>query len=196
MDVSPRSVCLAALSVAFCCFTARPASATVTVFGTGMAQACYQAARHLPEGQAAKAESIDACNRAITDEDLSVHDLAGTHINRGVLLISRSEYAAARQDFDDAAALMPELGEAYTDRGAALVGLRQYAEAILEINRGLALNTTEPEKAYFNRALADEALDDLKAAYYDYSRAAQLKPNWSQPREELTRFTVAAAGHH
>jgi tetratricopeptide (TPR) repeat protein len=196
MDVNLQSVCLAALSVAFCCFAARPASAAVTVFGTGMAHTCYQAARHLPEGQPANPQLIDACTRAINYEDLSVHDLAGTHINRGVLLISRSDYAAARQDFDIAADLMPELGEAYTDRGAALVGLRQYAEAIVEINRGLALNTTEPEKAYFNRALANEALDDLKAAYYDYSRAAQLNPNWSQPRDELTRFTVAAAGHH
>jgi tetratricopeptide (TPR) repeat protein len=194
MDMKPRSVCLTALSVAFLCLPPRQAPAAVTVFGNGMAHLCFQAAHRLAPGQPTDSRSIDTCNRAIGFENLSTHDLAGTHINRGVLLISRSYYAAAKQDFDIAIALMPELGEAYADRGAALLGLRQYADAITEIDRGLALNTAEPEKAYFNRAVANEALDDIKAAYHDYLRAAQLKPDWPQPRDELTRFRVAAAG--
>jgi tetratricopeptide (TPR) repeat protein len=109
-------------------------------------------------------------------------------------LVSRTAYEDAKADFDVAIVLMPDLGEAYADRGAALLGLGRYAAAIAEIDRGLALNTTEPEKAWFNRAIADEALDDVKSAYRDYLRAAQLKPDWPQPRDELTRFTVAAAG--
>jgi tetratricopeptide (TPR) repeat protein len=164
------------------------------VFGTGMAHVCADAAHHLPQAQQGVERAIEACSFAINTENLSIHDLTGSRINRGVLLVSRGDYAAAKQDFDVAISLMPALGEAYADRGAALLGLGRYADAIVEIDRGLTLNTNEPEKAYFNRAIADEALDDIKSAYRDYLRAAELKPDWPQPRNELTRFTVAAAG--
>ena len=32
----------------------------------------------------------------------------------------------------------------------------------------------------------------VKEAYYDYREASQLEPNWRDPRQELTRFTVRA----
>jgi tetratricopeptide (TPR) repeat protein len=193
MHTTPRSVCLAGLLVATAVLATGSAPAAVEVFGTGMAHICSDAAHHLPQGQAGQQRAIEACDFAISSEDLSPHDLTGSHINRGVLLVARGDYAAAKKDFDVAVSLMPALGEAYADRGAALLGLRRYADAIAEIDRGLALNTTEPEKAYFNRAVADEALDDIQNAYRDYLRASQLKPDWPQPRDELTRFTVAAA---
>ena len=63
-------------------------------------------------------------------------------------------------------------------------------EGLTEIDRGLSMNPEEPEKAYFNRALANEGLDDMKAAYLDYMKALELAPNWDAPRHELTRFTV------
>jgi tetratricopeptide (TPR) repeat protein len=194
MHTTPRSVCLAAFLGAATSFTTGPTRAAMEVFGTGMAHICADAAHHLPQGQLAEQRAIEACSFAISSENLTIHDLTGSHINRGVLLVSRGDYAAAKQDFDVAVSLMPALGEAYADRGAALLGLRRYADAIVEIDRGLTLNTNEPEKAYFNRAIADEALDDIKSAYRDYLRAAELKPDWPQPRNELTRFTVAAAG--
>jgi tetratricopeptide (TPR) repeat protein len=194
MHTTPRSVCLTAFFAAVASFAAGPASAAVEVFGTGMAHICSDAAHHLPQSQQGEQRAIEACDFAINSEDLSTHDLTGSHINRGVLLVSRGDYAAAKQDFDVAVSLMPTLGEAYADRGAALLGLRRYADAIAEIDHGLSLNTTEPEKAYFNRAVADEALDDIQGAYRDYLHAAQLKPDWPQPRDELTRFTVATAG--
>jgi len=48
----------------------------------------------------------------------------------------------------------------------------------------------EPEKAYYNRALAEEGLDDEKSAYVDYQQALVLNPDWDPPRQELLRFTV------
>ncbi len=60
-----------------------------------------------------------------------------------------------------------------------------------EIDRGLALDPDQPEKAYFNRAVAKERLNDLKGAYFDYRRALELKPDWDMPKVELARFTVA-----
>ena len=59
-----------------------------------------------------------------------------------------------------------------------------------QIDKGLALGVKDPERAWFNRGLANEGLGDLNAAYRDYSRAAALKPDWPAPKTELARFTV------
>ncbi len=76
--------------------------------------------------------------------------------------------------------------------GAALIGQGRFAEGVAEIDKGLALNPTEPEKAYFNRAVAEERLGDLKSAYNDYRKAQELKPDWPLPQTELARFRVRA----
>jgi len=86
--------------------------------------------------------------------------------------------------------LDPTMGEAFVNRGAALVAQRRFQEGVVEIDRGLALGADEPEKAYFNRALAWEGLDDMKAAWLDYQKALEIRPDWDAPRRELTRFTV------
>jgi tetratricopeptide (TPR) repeat protein len=166
------------------------ATAAFTVFGNGLAQACADTARDMERGLTPPPQAIETCTMAIENEDLRQRDRAGTYINRGTLYLARGGYREAKQDFDSAIAIMPALGEAYTNRGAALVGLQLYNDAIADIDRGLALNPGEPEKAYFNRGLAEEALDNIPAAYRDYSRAAELKPGWAPPINELSRFTV------
>ena len=50
---------------------------------------------------------------------------------------------------------------------------------------------SEPAKAYFNRAMAHEGMDDLKSAYLDYRKAEEIQPEWDAPRKELDRFTVS-----
>ena len=168
------------------------ARSAFTVFGDGFAQSCAEAARQVERGHIPDPQGFQACDQAITSENLVTRDLAGTYINRGILFLARGVYTAAKQDFDSAVLVMPSLGEAYSNRGAALLALRRYSEAITDINRGLELKSGEPEKAYFNRGLAEEALDDIKSAYLDYSRAAELKPDWILPRNELARFTVSS----
>ena len=163
------------------------AQAAVTVFGgPGPADDCYKAAKYGTPLDA----GLQSCTTAIATQMMSDRDLAGTYVNRGVLYMSLASFALAQHDFESAMKLDPKMGEAVVNHGAALIALKRYADGIAEISRGLELNPTEPEKAYFNRALAYESLDDLKAAYYDYSKAAELKPTWAQPREELSRFTV------
>jgi tetratricopeptide (TPR) repeat protein len=180
--------------LAAACLLAQPADAAFTVFGNGLAQLCSERAKNLERGIAPPLQAIEDCTTAIEYESLPQRDLAGTHINRGILYMSRMAYAEAKRDFDAALEIMPTIGEAYVDRGAALVGLRSYRDAIADIDRGLALNSEEPEKAYFNRGLANEGLDDVQAAYRDYARAAELKPGWAPPINELSRFTVTAKG--
>ena len=74
--------------------------------------------------------------------------------------------------------------------GAAYVGSSRYGEGLVEIDQGLALGVKDPQKAYFNRGIAHENLGDVTAAYRDYTKAAELDPDWDAPKNELTRFTV------
>ena len=87
--------------------------------------------------------------------------------------------------------LQPEMGEAYVNRGAAWIGRKRYAEGLSDLNRSLELGVSEPEKAYYNRALAHEGLDDPKSVYFDYQKALEMSPQWSAPKEQLTRFSVS-----
>lgn len=159
----------------------------VTVLGGGMARECSNAAL---SGES-DIRFEEACTTALATELLDLRDRAGTYINRGVLKLRRKEFASATFDFNRAVEIKPDLGEAYVNRGAAAIGARRYAESLPDINRGLELGVQEPAKAYYNRALAHEGLEDAKSAYFDYQKALELNPEWELPREQLARFTVS-----
>ena len=164
------------------------AYAATTVLGNGLANICSKAAK----GGEHNLTSLEVCTLAIETESLTRRDRAGTFVNRGVIKMRRKDYDDARRDFEAAIRLQPDMGEAYVNRGGALVGERRYVDALLDIDRGLSLDPEEPEKAYYNRGLANEGLDDVKAAYFDYLRALELAPEWEIPKRELSRFTVVA----
>ncbi len=166
--------------------SAAAAAGAVTVLGGGMARECSEAA--LNGESEPRYEAI--CTQALETELLNLRDRAGTYVNRGILKLRRREFASAQFDFNRAVRTKPDLGEAYVNRGAASVGSKRYAEGLVDLNKALELGVEEPEKAYFNRALAYEGLDNLKAAYFDYQKAVELKPDWDMPKRELARFTV------
>ena len=169
-------------------------SAASLVLGGGRARDCYDAARAVDTRGAAPASQIAVCDEALETEALSVRDRAGTFVNRGILRMSRREYEAALADYSQAIRLSPDSGVAHVNRGAALIALERADEGVAAIDRGLALNADQPEKAYFNRGYAREMLGDVKGAYLDFSRAAELRPDWDLPRNELARFTVHRPG--
>jgi tetratricopeptide (TPR) repeat protein len=179
---------LTATSIAVLSWTAAgSAEGAVTVIGGGLAQACSKAA--LAGEDDVKFQEV--CTLALDTEFLSPRDRAGTYINRGVLKLRRTSYSDATRDFDQAVRLQPDLGEAYVNRGAASIGQKRYADSLPDINRALELGVSEPAKAYYNRALAYEGLDDAKSAYFDYRKAVEIAPEWPAPREELARFSVS-----
>ena len=175
-----------------CCTTlavlglATQSRASVTVIGGGLAEACSKAAL------AGKTEYRfeAACTQSIEEEQLNARDRAGTYVNRGILRMRRANWRAATKDFDQAVHIMPNLGEAYVNRGAASIGEHRYADGLTDLNKGISLGVEEPAKAYYNRALAYEGLEDVKAAYFDYQKAAELSPEWTAPKEQLVRFHV------
>jgi tetratricopeptide (TPR) repeat protein len=170
----------------FAAVLAGPAAAAVTVLGDNDAELCSKAAF----AEQVSPDAIRECSEALTDGTLDRRDLAGTYINRGVLYMVRLDYKSARSDFEQAIAIDPSIGEGWVNRGAINIIDRRYKEGVSDISRGLDLGTNEPAKAYYNRAVAYEGLDDEKSAYIDYQEALVLEPGWDLPKQELLRFTV------
>ncbi|MCX7356835.1 MAG: tetratricopeptide repeat protein [Alphaproteobacteria bacterium] len=156
----------------------------IVVYGRGPAQDCYVAAT----ADRPNHNAISVCSLALNHDFLTREDRTATLVNRGVLLMRRGLDARALVDFEGAAALNPEFGEAQLMRGIALVQLDRYPEAIDTLTRAIATSPQRPERAYFYRAAAYEEVGNTQAAYADYQRAAELAPGWGSPRTELTRF--------
>ena len=165
---------------------AGPAAAAVTVLGSNDAELCSKAAY----AEQNSPDALRTCSSALAGGMLDRRDLAGTYINRGVLYMVRMDYKAARSDFEQAISIDPSIGEAWVNRGAINIIDRRYKDGIADISKGLDLGANEPAKAYYNRAVAYEGIDDEASAYQDYQEALVLQPGWDLPKQELLRFTV------
>lgn len=179
-----KTVLAATVGLALTAGLATSASGAVSVVGGNLARACAQATI---DG-ARSDEALQLCSQAIGSDLLSNRDLARTYVNRGILQLRRKAYDLALADFDRAARLAPDMGEAFVNQGAVLIAQHRYALAIGAIDRGLALGAASPERAYFNRALANLHLDKLPEAYNDLIKASQLAPDWDAPKRELANF--------
>ncbi|MGZ8362728.1 MAG: tetratricopeptide repeat protein [Caulobacteraceae bacterium] len=185
---------IAAFAAALAAMSGAAHASTMMVGGGGLGRDCYLAAKAHESSGRAQPSDLNICTLAL-DGALSPRDRAATFVNRGIMQMSRQAYAEARADYDAALRIQPNLAEAHVNRGASLIGLGQNAEGVAAIDRGLALGATQPEKAYFNRALAKERLGDVKGAYLDFAEAARLAPAWAAPQRELARFTVTRPAH-
>lgn len=164
-----------------------PAGASVIVIGNSSARLCYEAADSplMPS-----VSNIRTCDAAFAEEALSQRDRVATHVNRGILKLRRGLVDEAIADFDEAIEIDPRQPEAYLNKGAALIRAENPAEALGLFTVALERNTERPEIAHFGRAIANEELGNVRAAYNDYRRASELDPNWQDPRTELARFRV------
>jgi|HubBroStandDraft_1064217.scaffolds.fasta_scaffold00269_11 tetratricopeptide (TPR) repeat protein len=171
--------------------TGAGAQESVSVLGNHPATICSEQAAGAIRTGTAPTGGIDACDDAIKHAALTAGELAATYVNRGVLDLTAGNYAAAIADNDSALRIRGDLAEAFANRGAALAAEKRPAQAIGDFDRALAANPAHPAQIHFNRALAREDLGDLKGAYLDYLKAAELDPSWNLPKQELARFTVA-----
>ena len=181
-----RMIIAAAVAAASVGLVAGQASASIVVLGNTLSGSCSKVAVAGREDRAA----LDLCSRALAEEAVNGRNLAATLVNRGVIYMRRGDARAALADFEKAVERDPLLGEAYVNRGAVHVSEGRFAQGLADTERGMALGLTAPERAYFNRGMAREWLEDEKGAYLDYRKAAELAPGWELPREQLARFTV------
>lgn len=160
---------------------------SVSKFGTTAAQECYYAAKQ----KRVLREGIAVCDQALDEGVMSTRDRAATFVNRGILKMASHDNDGALSDYNAAIRVLPDLGDAYVNRGLYYMYVGHQDElAIDEINKGLALGTSDESTAYYGRALAYEALDRITEAYYDFKRALELKPGWDLPKKELVRYSV------
>jgi len=178
-----RKAILAALLAA----SAAPASAAVFVVGNSDARMCYESA---DSPMPPSVRDIRRCDEALLHETLTGYEVVATHVNRGILRLRRGFVEEAVTDFDRAIALDPEQPEAYLNKGAALIRRQNPQEALQLFTVALDRGTSRPAIAHYGRAVANEALGNVRAAYLDYRRASELDPAWAEPRTELSRFRV------
>lgn len=164
-----------------------PASAGVIVIGSNSARLCFEAA---DSAGRPSPRDLDLCNEAVNEAGLSRHDVVASYVNRGIVKLRRGLVADSIQDFDRAMALDPNQAEAYLNKGAALVQQEDMSGALPLFTVALERNTARPAIAHFGRAIANETLGNVAAAYRDYQMASQLDPDWTAPRTELQRFRV------
>jgi len=109
---------------------------------------------------------------------------AGEYIRQGEQKLLNEEWAEALGDFEQAVALlqqakepaMAHLAETQNGRGAALLQLGRYQEAINALRQAIVYQP-DLAGAYFNLGLAYEGLDDSDQAIKVYSKAAELTPD-------------------
>lgn len=168
--------------------TAVPAGAAVTVIGSSSARMCYEAAdAHIMPSR----DSLGRCDEALATENLSDYDTVATYVNRGIVKLRLGDSDAAIVDFDSALARDPNQAEAYLNKGIALLRKpNRWAQAMPLFDTAIAKKTRRPALAYYGRGVANELGGNVKQAYYDYREASRIEPDWRDPRQELTRFSV------
>ena len=164
-----------------------PAFGAVTVIGSSSARLCFEAADSPLQPTI---QDIRNCDQAFEEQQLTLYDTVATHVNRGILRLRHSRTEDAMADFDMAIRLDPRQPEAYLNKGALLIRLNDPGAALPMFSMALEHETSRPALAHYGRAIANEALGNVREAYSDYRRASELAPEWEEPRTELRRFRV------
>lgn len=180
-----KSVGFAVAAASFAAFGS--ASAAVMVVGTGPELACYHSAK---AGETSNL-AIKDCTEALKNSELSPRDRAATYTNRSAMLVTRGDAERALADTDAALRIEPSMTAASVNRAAALLELERYEEARATIDAAIPLATgPDLQRGLYNRAVAREALGDVKGAYADLKRAVELDPGFEAAKVELTRYQV------
>jgi tetratricopeptide (TPR) repeat protein len=182
-----RTALLLSASLVLGAFAVSQATAGVIVLGSGLAQSCYKAAEH------GKGSDTRDCDRAL-EEPMVNHDRAATYINRSVLRLRKNDAHGALADCEISIRINSQLGEAFVNKGAALITLGRPQEAIESLNHGIALGAHKLHFAYYDRAMAREDVGDVQGAYQDYKRALEIAPGFEPAVQQLKRFRVVPKG--
>ena len=176
----------ATLAIALAMAAPAWASDVVEVASGGLASDCAKAVK----ADHFSVQDEKLCTGALEGELLTAEDRAGTYVNRGIMRMRQRDYEGALKDFNTGIKYKSDLAEAYVNRGATEIALKDYHRALADLDQSLELSVKEPEKAYYNRALARDWLDDAQGAYVDFQKAQSLAPLWDLPRQQLVRFKL------
>jgi tetratricopeptide (TPR) repeat protein len=162
------------------------ANGAVMTLGGALSHLCYQSAL-AADG---RSFAVEGCTRALTEESLARPDRAATFVNRGILLMSGSRFADADADFDSALRLDRNLPDAWLNKGFVRLRQGNGREALALIQKGIDAGASRQALAFFARGVAYEQMGQFRSAYADLRRAQRLAPDWTMPREYLSRYRV------
>jgi len=167
------------------------AQAQIVVQGKGDAVLCYE---YSARGNTGSKNAIKTCTEALK-QNLTMKDLAATHVNRGILHMRKGNQELATKDYEAAIAIKPELTEAYVNYGASLIRQSELDRALEVLNTALADNesSTRPE-ALYNRAIIMDQKENYRQAYFDLKAALALRPDWDVAVALISRYEVHPAG--
>lgn len=163
---------------------------SISVLGNNAdAVACFRAA----DTETRRPDAVAICSTALRDANLSSYDRVATLVNRGIIQFRIENFDAAIGDFDAAMAIEPNQPDAMIDRGITMLAAGADVDSSLSyIDRGIAGGPQRPWVGYYGRAVANELAGRDAAAYHDYRRALELRPDWELARRALSRFSVGS----
>lgn len=166
-----------------------PARAGVLVFGTGIGHSCYLQTL-LDPSPARNIAALALCDQAVADMSVNAYNHAAALTNRADIRLRMRDHDGAIADSEKAIAIEAGMGAAYLNRGAGLIGLKRYQEALPVLDRAIEVGLGKLQLAYFDRGMTKENLGDVRGAYQDYLKASELDPGFADAQTELARFKV------
>ncbi len=182
-----RALALALALATSALLLAGPAAAQALVIGGGIARECYQT---IQSGTNRLNEADRLCTKALQTETMTRENRAATYVNRGIARMRDGRHDQAIADYDRALELVPDLGAAFLNKGAAHIYLREFAVALPLLDRAIETDTKDVFAAHYNRAIARERTGDVEGAYFDFQKSLALNPGFTLAERQLTRFTV------
>lgn len=158
----------------------------------GLSKASSEAAQNLETCMSStdgSSKAIRACSKALKSVVPNHAIKSNIYTRRGLLKLSAGRYDAASKDFKSAAKLNKENEFAYLGEGFASIMQEDYSAALDYFSDCQDHKKTAP-LAVYGRAIAKELTGDTKGAYADFKQAAQMRPDWVAPRDELKRFKI------
>jgi tetratricopeptide (TPR) repeat protein len=172
---------------------AMPAHAAGAAAGKTPAASCFDAAQTVSHAGALDKDALANCTEALSNK-MSAKDRIATLINRGTIEAASGDITSSLADYGTAIAMNPNMPDTYINRGTTLMRAARYEEARASFDQAVSLAGTNTHVAYFNRALVEEKLGNIRDAYRDYKRAAALAPDYQPAKKELARFRVVPRG--
>ncbi len=163
------------------------AQAQLIVVGSGAGSACWRAAEF---GAGDMNIGFTECTRALEQPSMSHYNRAATYVNRAVVRMRAGDSGGALADASMAAEMIPRLGEAHVNRGAALLNLMRPEQALEAIDMGIEAGSNKLHLVYYNRASAKYLLGDIRGAYFDYLMSAEIDPEFTLATDALSHFQV------
>lgn len=103
--------------------------------------------------------------------------LAQTYGNRGMALAELGRLDAAREDVEEAVRLAPSIPRSYELRGQFYLRRGDYAKAVEDFTRRLALEPEPIAEAYLERGQAYLASNEAEKALADFEKVVELEPD-------------------